>query len=34
MNLAQHLDATTKSAVLLEALPYVQRFRDAIFVVK
>ena len=28
------LDATTKSAVLLEALPYVQRFRDAIFVVK
>ena len=29
-----HLDATTKSAVLLEALPYIQRFRDAIFVVK
>lgn len=28
------LDVTTKSAVLLEALPYVQRFRDAIFVVK
>jgi acetylglutamate kinase len=34
MSLAEHLDATTKSAVLLEALPYVQRFRDAIFVVK
>ena len=29
-----HLDVTTKSAVLLEALPYIQRFRDAIFVVK
>lgn len=28
------LDVTTKSAVLLEALPYVQRFKDAIFVVK
>lgn len=28
------LDITTKSAVLLEALPYVQRFRDAIFVIK
>jgi acetylglutamate kinase len=28
------LDVITKSAVLLEALPYVQRFRDAIFVVK
>jgi acetylglutamate kinase len=28
------LDVTTKSAVLLEALPYVQRFRNAIFVVK
>lgn len=34
MSLTEHLDATTKSAVLLEALPYVQRFRDAIFVVK
>lgn len=34
MPLAKHLDPTTKSAVLLEALPYVQRFRDAIFVVK
>jgi acetylglutamate kinase len=32
-NLA-HLDVTTKAAVLLEALPYIQRFRDAIFVVK
>ncbi|NQY31830.1 MAG: acetylglutamate kinase [Coraliomargarita sp.] len=29
-----HLDPITKSAVLLEALPYIQRFRDAIFVVK
>ena len=28
------LDITTKAAVLLEALPYIQRFRDAIFVVK
>lgn len=28
------LDVTTKTAVLLEALPYVQRFRNAIFVVK
>lgn len=34
MTSPEHLDATTKSAVLLEALPYVQRFRDAIFVVK
>lgn len=30
----QKLDVTTKAAVLLEALPYIQRFRDAIFVVK
>lgn len=30
----QHLDVTTKAAVLLEALPYIQRFRNAIFVVK
>jgi acetylglutamate kinase len=28
------LDVTTKAAVLLEALPYIQRFRGAIFVVK
>lgn len=28
------LDITTKAAVLLEALPYIQRFRDAIFVIK
>jgi len=28
------LDVTTKAAVLLEALPYIQRFRDSIFVVK
>lgn len=34
MTPTENLDATTKSAVLLEALPYVQRFRDAIFVVK
>ena len=30
----QHLDITTKASVLLEALPYFQRFRGAIFVVK
>lgn len=29
-----HLDATTKAAVLMEALPYIQQFRGAIFVVK
>ena len=29
-----HLDVTTKAAVLLEALPYIQKFRNAIFVVK
>ena len=29
-----HLDVTTKAAVLLEALPYIQRFRDSIFVIK
>lgn len=34
MTSTDQLDPTTKSAVLLEALPYVQRFRDAIFVVK
>lgn len=28
------LDVTTKAGVLLEALPYIQRFRNAIFVVK
>lgn len=28
------LDITTKASVLLEALPYIQRFRDAIFVIK
>lgn len=28
------LDVTTKAAVLLEALPYIQRFRDSVFVVK
>lgn len=30
----QDLDITTKASVLLEALPYFQRFRGAIFVVK
>jgi len=34
MNSLDQLDVTTKAAVLLEALPYVQRFRDAIFVIK
>ena len=29
-----NLDVTKKAAVLLEALPYIQRFRGAIFVVK
>ena len=29
-----YLDATTKAAVLMEALPYIQQFRGAIFVVK
>jgi len=29
-----HLDVTTKAAVLMEALPYIQKFRGAIFVVK
>ena len=28
------LDATTKASVLLEALPYVQRFKNSIFVIK
>ena len=30
----KHLDITTKASVLLEALPYFQRFRGAIFVIK
>jgi|TARA_E500000178_G_scaffold154873_1_gene154651 acetylglutamate kinase len=30
----EQLDVTTKAAVLLEALPYIQRFRNSIFVVK
>ncbi len=34
MTPTDHLDVTTKAAVLLEALPYIQRFREAIFVVK
>jgi acetylglutamate kinase len=34
MTTLDQLDVTTKAAVLLEALPYVQRFRDAIFVIK
>ena len=29
-----NLDVTKKAAVLLEALPYIQRFRDTIFVIK
>jgi acetylglutamate kinase len=34
MTSLSQLDVTTKASVLLEALPYIQRFRDAIFVVK
>jgi acetylglutamate kinase len=34
MSNLSNLDVTTKASVLLEALPYIQRFRDAIFVVK
>ncbi len=34
MTALNQLDVTTKAAVLLEALPYIQRFRGAIFVVK
>jgi acetylglutamate kinase len=34
MTNTEHLDVITKASVLLEALPYIQRFRDAIFVVK
>lgn len=34
MSEIHHLDITTKATVLLEALPYFQRFRGAIFVVK
>ncbi|MCH2036136.1 MAG: acetylglutamate kinase [Puniceicoccaceae bacterium] len=34
MTTLNQLDVTTKAAVLLEALPYIQRFRGAIFVVK
>ena len=30
----QNLDPVTKAAVLLEALPYIQRFRGSIFVIK
>lgn len=33
MDLAR-IDITTKARVLLEALPYIQRFRDSVFVVK
>jgi len=29
-----NIDITTKAKVLLEALPYIQRFRDSIFVIK
>tara|TARA_X000000368_G_scaffold349281_1_gene289299 strand:+ start:31 stop:948 length:918 start_codon:yes stop_codon:yes gene_type:complete len=34
MNNLSELDATTKASVLLEALPYVQRFKGSIFVIK
>lgn len=34
MNGLDELDVTTKAAVLLEALPYVQRFRGSVFVIK
>lgn len=34
MSQISQLDVTTKASVLLEALPYIQRFRDSIFVVK
>ena len=34
INTLRDLDATTKASVLLEALPYVQRFKDSIFVIK
>lgn len=34
MSQTSQLDVTTKASVLLEALPYIQRFRDSIFVVK
>jgi len=34
MTAISNLDVTTKASVLLEALPYIQRFRDQIFVVK
>tara|TARA_B100001093_G_scaffold107301_2_gene99567 strand:- start:12813 stop:13724 length:912 start_codon:yes stop_codon:yes gene_type:complete len=34
VNTRLDLDATTKASVLLEALPYVQRFRGSIFVIK
>ena len=34
MNTILDLDPTTKASVLHEALPYVQRFKDSIFVIK
>ena len=34
MSQFSQLDATTKASVLLEALPYIQRFRNSIFVLK
>ena len=33
-NLSSKLDSVTKAAVLVEALPYIQRFKDTCFVVK
>ncbi|MGB0372080.1 MAG: acetylglutamate kinase [Opitutales bacterium] len=34
MNSIENLDPTQKASVLIEALPYIQRFRDSIFVIK
>jgi acetylglutamate kinase len=34
LNELSHIDPATKAKVLLEALPYVQKFRDSLFVVK
>ena len=34
INTLRDLDATTKASVLLEALPYVQRFKNSIFIIK
>lgn len=34
MSTLENLDPTQKASVLIEALPYIQRFRDSIFVIK